>query len=105
MEAENKLSIHIHSQSGTGNAEISDGSILLEENKPFYNQGGLTATKATFLLFRSIVGVGVLSMPYETQQTGIFGTLILIPIYAIAILFSLDGLFQIANEINYKGDE
>lgn len=62
---------------------------------------GLSNKKAMFLVFRSLVGIGILTMPHQINEIGIFGALIMFPLIACMILYSLDLLVKTANDLNY----
>lgn len=59
--------------------------------------------KAVFLIFRSLVGIGVLTMPHAVQSFGVNGALILLPIFTVGILYVLDLVLRIANDLGFNG--
>jgi Transmembrane amino acid transporter protein len=59
--------------------------------------------KAVFLIFRSLVGIGVLTMPHAVQSFGVNGALVLLPLFTIAILYVLDLVLRIAHDIGFNG--
>ena len=64
---------------------------------------GLSNSKAMFLVFRSLVGVGILTMPDQINSIGILGALICYPSVALLILYSLDLMVITANDIKFYG--
>lgn len=59
--------------------------------------------KAIFLIFRSLVGIGVLTMPHAVQSFGVNGALILLPLFTVGILYVLDLVLRIANDLGFNG--
>lgn len=62
---------------------------------------GVSNKKAMFLVFRSCVGIGILTMPHQINEIGIIGALIFFPTIAIMILYSLDLMIKTANDLEY----
>lgn len=62
---------------------------------------GLSTKKAMFLVFRSLVGVGILTMPHQINEIGIYGALILFPLIGALILYSLDLMVKTADDLQY----
>ena len=62
---------------------------------------GLSNGKAMFLVFRSLVGVGILTIPSQINQIGILGALICYPSIAMLILYCLDLMVKTANDIKF----
>ena len=84
---------------------MSDGSPLLENHQEDYNRSGVSVLKASFLLFRSIVGIGILSMPNEIQGFGLWPALIVSPIFLLVILYSIDCILDVSKDLKYVGNE
>ena len=64
---------------------------------------GLSQKKAMFLVFRSLVGVGILTMPHQINEIGIMGALILYPTIAAMVLYALDLMVKTADDLEYYG--
>jgi hypothetical protein len=64
---------------------------------------GLSQKKAMFLVFRSLVGVGILTMPHQINEIGIGGALVLYPIVAVMVLYALDLMVKTADDLQYYG--
>lgn len=64
---------------------------------------GIGNFKTGFLIFRSLVGIGILFFPDATQKFGIFSTTIFLPLFSIIILYALDLLLRIAEDLNFIG--
>lgn len=62
---------------------------------------GLSNKKAMFLVFRSLVGVGILTMPHQINEIGIYGALIVFPMIGVLILYSLDLMVKTADDLKY----
>ena len=60
--------------------------------------------RAAFLIFRSLVGIGVLTMPHAVQHFGVNGAVVFFPIFAVVILYVLDLVLRIAADLGYNGD-
>lgn len=65
--------------------------------------GGIGTMRTVFLIFRSLVGIGVLAFPLATQMFGIASTIIFLPLFSIIILYVLDLVFLIANDLKFTG--
>ncbi len=74
-----------------------------ETESPKAHKGHVTTTWAVFLIFRSLVGIGVLTMPHAIQHFGINGAVVFFPIFAVVLLYVLDLLLQIATDLGYTG--
>lgn len=60
--------------------------------------------KAVFLIFRSLVGIGVLTMPHAIQYFGYVGAMLFFPIFTWVILYVLDLVLRIANDLGFTGN-
>ena len=60
--------------------------------------------KATFLVARSFIGVGILAQPNLNHEFGAISLLITYPIVAGIIIYLLSRLPKVANDIEYYGD-
>ncbi len=60
--------------------------------------------KATFLVARSFIGVGILAQPNLNHKYGAYSLLITYPIVAGVIIYLLSRLPKVANDIDYTGD-
>lgn len=60
--------------------------------------------KATFLVARSFIGVGILAQPNLNHEYGAISLLITYPIIAGIIIYLLSRLPKVANDIEYYGD-
>ena len=65
----------------------------------------VTAKKAILLVFRSLVGIGILTIPKQIQEIGIIGAGILYPTIALLVLYSLDLMIKTADDIDYTGSK
>ena len=64
---------------------------------------GLGTGKAIFLIFRSLVGIGILTMPHQINEFGIVASLIFYPLIAAMVLYALDCMVRTANDLEYYG--
>lgn len=62
---------------------------------------GLSKKKAMFLVFRSLVGIGILTMPHQINEIGVFGAMLLFPTIAAFVLYALDLMVKTANDLGY----
>lgn len=58
--------------------------------------------RAIFLIFRSLVGIGILTIPLQTNRIGILGSLIFFPLVSIVILYTLYLMIKVADDIDYR---
>lgn len=59
--------------------------------------------KAVFMIFRSLVGIGVLMMPHSIQHFGINGALLTFLLFGAALLYIIDLLIEIASDLGFNG--
>lgn len=59
--------------------------------------------KAAFMIFRSFVGIGILSIPHSVQAFGINGSAVFFLIFTAMFLYVLDLVLRIATDIGYNG--
>ena len=83
-----------------------DNSLDYTQNSTFVeNLGqvtkGLGTAKAIFLIFRSLVGIGILTMPHQINEFGVVASLIFYPIIAAMVLYALDCMVITANDLEY----
>jgi len=62
---------------------------------------GLGTGKAIFLIFRSLVGIGILTMPHQINEFGIVASLIFYPTIAVMVLYALDCMVRTADDLEY----
>jgi len=98
--------LEIEVGSTAGNSMIDDGGpevekSVLEELATVTK--GLSQKKAMFLVFRSLVGVGILTMPHQINEIGIMGALILYPVIGCMVLYALDLMVKTADDLQYYG--
>lgn len=62
----------------------------------------ISTFKACFLIFRSLVGVGILTMGHEHQEFGIFASALFFPIFSAIILYSIDCMIRVADDIGFE---
>lgn len=60
--------------------------------------------KTTFMIFRSFVGIGVLSLPKVAQTFGILGALIIMPVFAYLILYVIDLMIVLGDDLSFSGE-
>lgn len=63
----------------------------------------VSTQKAVLLVFRSLVGIGILTIPKQIHEIGIVGAAILYPVIAVLVLYSLDLMIKTADDIDYQG--
>ena len=73
----------------------------VDPNDPHSFPQHVGIVKGSFLVFRSLVGIGILTMGHEHQEFGIYAALVFFPIFAAMILYSLDRLIIIADDIGF----
>ena len=59
--------------------------------------------KGVFLIFRSVVGIGVLTMPHTVQHFGVYGSMIFFPIFVFCMLYVLDCMLHMAQDLGFNG--
>ena len=55
------------------------------------------------MIVRSLVGIGILTYPYEIQQFGVLGSALLLPLFGLVIIYCLDLMVQVADDIDFQG--
>ena len=58
--------------------------------------------KAVFLIFRSLVGIGVLMMPHTIQRFGINGALVAFFLFGWILLYIIDLLIRVAKDLGFN---
>lgn len=90
-----------------------DSVIALELSSTLRNQEGgqedqdsvnkVSNWKASFMIFRSFVGIGVLTIPHSVQSFGVNGSAVLFVIFTFMFLYVLDLVLKIAVDLGYTG--
>lgn len=94
----------------------SQQSSYLDETQAFFEVDNYTecnlppmgkrigSGKTIFMIFRSFVGIGVLSLPKVAQTFGITGALVVMPIFAFLILYVIDLMIILGDDLAFKGE-
>lgn len=89
-----------------------DSVIALELNKTIAREDGTQSDalgekipnwKAAFMIFRSFVGIGVLTIPHNVQAFGINGSAVFFVVFTFMFLYVLDLVLRIAIDLGYTG--
>jgi amino acid permease len=72
---------------------------------PHHEEGDLGTLGTVVMVFRAFVGIGILAMPYTMQKVGWLPTLILLPIFSVMILYSIDLLIRLAATLDFTGSK
>lgn len=59
--------------------------------------------KAVFMIFRSFVGIGVLTIPHSVQAFGVNGSAVFFVLFTIMFLYVLDLVLKIATDLGFTG--
>ena len=76
---------------------------VMDDKQDDYDSNILPTWKAFFMVFRSFVGIGVLTMPHSVQSLGIYWSAIFFVIFAVTFLYVLDLVIKIAVDLGYTG--
>jgi hypothetical protein len=63
----------------------------------------LLLAKAFFLTYRSIMGIGLLTIPYMHNKVGLFPSLVIYPIVTVFMYLNLDVYPKLADETGFYG--
>ena len=74
-----------------------------DDNHDDFDNNRLPTWQAFFMLFRSFVGIGVLTMPHSVQAFGVNGSVVFFVIFAAVFLYVLDLVIRIAIDLGYTG--
>lgn len=91
-------------------AEVSEelgAALIIDDSEDLSSvpaQNKVPTLQAVFMIFRSIVGIGVLTMPHAVQHFGVYGALIFFPIFGVAVLYVLDLVLRMAEDVGYNGN-
>lgn len=75
----------------------------LTDSQHEVNEQGLGSKRILFLLVRSTVGVGVLSLPTVAQNFGVLGFVVAIVSIGGLLQFTLNMLIEIADDLKFSG--
>lgn|SRR3990167_4451251 len=87
-------------------ASLDAHAALLRNEGALHQHGGEMSTFGTVIMvFRSFVGIGVLAMPYTLHKIGWLGTCIFFPIFGAMMLYAIDLIIRIANDLRFTGSK
>jgi len=78
-------------------------SILQETERTML--GGVGTIKSVFLIFRSLCGIAVLTMPHQIYNFGVPGSLLVFPMITIGVIYSINCMIEVANDLHWYGEE
>lgn len=81
-------------------------ALMKHDNMVLHQRGGEVGTFGTVVMvFRSFVGIGVLAMPYAMYKLGWLASSILLPLFGVMMLYCIDLLIRVANDLRFTGSK